>query len=75
MTNINASLIQKQKVFYPEPLAAVPWTNKKHYYLNIPFYPFRTLSTRDVAMYPKLASSEFDYSSQIFREILISILL
>ena len=69
LTDVNASIAQKQKVFYPEPLSAAPWTNansKKRYYLNMPFYPFRTLSPRDVAMYPKLASSEFDSSSPIF---------
>ena len=69
MTDLSLTLNRKQKNLFPDQLATSPWTNtnsKKRYYLNMPFYPFRTLSPRDVAMYPKLASSEFDYSSPIF---------
>jgi hypothetical protein len=69
MTNFKTTLPFKQSVYYPESLAEAPWTftnRQKRYYMSMPFYPFRTLCPRDVAMYPKMTSSEFDSSSPIF---------
>jgi hypothetical protein len=69
MTNLSHTLPSKLPALYPEEKSSTDYTKvdqKKRYYLSLPFYPFRTISPRDVAMYAKITSSNFDPSSPIF---------
>jgi hypothetical protein len=65
----------KQTALFPESFKDRSWENtavQKRYFLNFPFYPFRTLNTRSLSILAAATSSssisrtEFDYSSPIF---------
>jgi hypothetical protein len=63
----------KQSTLFPESEVDKSWekTNvEKRYFLNFPFYPFRTLNSRDLNLLTSSSSFkkplEFDYSSPIF---------
>jgi hypothetical protein len=69
MENLPTIMKEKQKHFHPEEDSTAPFTavdQIKRYYMSLPFYPFRTICPRDVAMYPKMSSTNFNYSSPIF---------
>lgn len=57
----------KQKCLFPEKEADQPWTDENYvrrYYLNFPFYPFRTLCPRDLNTMALASSTNksFDYN-------------
>jgi hypothetical protein len=57
-----------QTVYYPDDAADAPHaknTRVKRYPLTLPFYPFRTLSPRELMLH-KIAPSEFDAASPLF---------
>jgi hypothetical protein len=67
-SNIVKTHTHQQNSFFPENNHENPWTLNtmvKRYYLNFPFYPFRTLGPRDLK---NLAHpiSEFDPTSPLF---------
>ncbi|RPH79097.1 MAG: hypothetical protein EHM77_06255 [Planctomycetaceae bacterium] len=70
MTNLGTTLPPQLPTLYPEDKTFTNYTDlnqRKKYYLNLPFYPFRTLSPRDVAMYSnKTSNATFDYASPLF---------
>jgi hypothetical protein len=65
----------KQSSLFPESIQDKSWERtevQKKYFMNFPFYPFRTLNTRDLSILSSAISStsmkqmEFDYSSPLF---------
>jgi hypothetical protein len=58
----------KQKIYFPEVEKDKLWERPDHvkrYYLNFPFYPFRTLCPRDMKLSLK-SNQEFDPTSPLF---------
>jgi hypothetical protein len=68
---INLSTTQ-QSTLFPETLKDESWkkeNTEKKYFLNFPFYPFRTLNSRDLNISSSSSSKrlmEFDNSSSLF---------
>lgn len=62
----------QQKTLFPETVKDKTWedtTLVKRYYLNFPFYPFRTLCPRDISLLSSGAKStlfDFDPTSPLF---------
>jgi hypothetical protein len=63
----------KQSTLFPESDVDKSWEKtdvEKKYFLNFPFYPFRTLNSRDLNLLTSSSSSkkplEFDHSSPLF---------
>jgi hypothetical protein len=72
LTNLSTT---QQSTIFPETLKEESWkkeNTEKKYFLNFPFYPFRTLNSRDLNILSSSSSSsskkllEFDNSSPLF---------
>jgi len=64
---LKSQITEKQSTLFPESVKDTPWetnTTVKRYYLQFPYYPFRTLNTRDLTGLGPI--SEFNSSSPIF---------
>jgi len=64
---LKKNIHHKQDTIFPELAIDNPWesvTAVKRHYMQFPFYPFRTLNTRDLASLGPV--NEFDTSSPIF---------
>jgi len=64
---VKKSIDKKQNTLFPGLPVDNPWdstTTVKRHFLQFPFYPFRTLNTRDLSALG--AINEFDASSPIF---------
>jgi len=68
LTKVGDVAAKHQTVYFPEDKSTQPWlavTQVKRYRLSFPFYPFRTLCPRELAM-AKMLPSSFDAASPLF---------
>jgi len=64
---IKKNIHEKQSTLFPELAIDTPWnsiTTTKRHFLQFPFYPFRTLNTRELTTLGPI--NEFESSSPIF---------
>jgi hypothetical protein len=69
VNNVDNYMNEKQTIFFPESATNEPWNivnQPKRFYLNMPFYPFRTVCPRDSSLYPKMSATKYNTTSPIF---------